>query len=55
MPLIPVPILVPDVDFVFQKQQQELVKEMEALQLMAGGDGLPPKVEICPPSPTSNL
>jgi len=39
----------------FQKQQQELVKEMEALQLMGGGDGSPPKVEIFPPSPTSNL
>ncbi|XP_069690113.1 voltage-dependent calcium channel type A subunit alpha-1 isoform X21 [Periplaneta americana] len=38
-----------------EKQQQELVKEMEALQLMGGGDGSPPKVEICPPSPTSNF
>lgn len=38
-----------------QKQQQELVKEMEALQPMGAGDGSPPRVEVCPPSPASNL
>ncbi|GLH10791.1 Voltage-dependent calcium channel type A subunit alpha-1, partial [Gryllus bimaculatus] len=37
-----------------EKQQQELEKEMEALQLMGSG-GSPPKVEICPPSPTHNF
>ena len=36
-----------------EKQQQELEKEMEALQM--AGDGSAPKVEICPPSPSSNL
>ncbi|KAL1138768.1 hypothetical protein AAG570_008830 [Ranatra chinensis] len=35
-----------------EKQQMELEKEMEALQ---GGDGSPPKVEICPPSPTAHF
>lgn len=36
-----------------EKQIQELEKEMESLQKPS--DGNAPKVEICPPSPTSNL
>ncbi|XP_023288257.1 voltage-dependent calcium channel type A subunit alpha-1 [Orussus abietinus] len=36
-----------------EKQMQELEKEMEALQMPT--DGSPPKVEICPPSPTRNF
>lgn len=36
-----------------EKQIQELEKEMESLQ--KPGDGSAPKVEISPPSPTSNL
>jgi hypothetical protein len=38
-----------------QKQQEELDKEMAAMQLLGTGDGSPPNVEISPPSPASNL